>query len=142
MPAATFSNQQTAASRENAQSRPVGSEKPGRLISQPTVIAATLALDVATVIATGSLSFALWYEGGVGLGAVFAVVAVAAAVPAVLKSRWAYTIPALSSVAQQLAELALALFVAISAMIVVEVVAGVAVGPMRGWALHWFLFAL
>ncbi|MBX3528020.1 MAG: undecaprenyl-phosphate glucose phosphotransferase [Rhodoblastus sp.] len=142
MPAATFSNQQTAASRENAQSRPVGSEKPGHLISQPTVIAATLASDVATVIATGALSFALWYEGGVGLGAVFAVVAVAAAVPAVLKSRWAYTIPALSSLAHQLAELALALFVAISAMIVVNVVAGVAVGPMRGWALHWLLFAL
>ena len=142
MPAATYSTQQTAASRENAQPRPVGSEKPGRLISQPTVIATTLAADVATIVATGALSFALWYEGGAGPSALIAIAAVTAGVPAVLKSRWAYTIPALSSPAQQLAELALALFVAISAVIVVNVVAGVAVAPMRGWALHWFLFAL
>ena len=132
-----------ASSEQTSQAaRPAIGTRPDRLVSQPTVIATTLALDVATMIATGLATFALWYEGPLTVGAFMAIAAVAACAPIVLKSRWAYTIPALSSVAHQLAELALALFIAISALIIVNIVAGVDITPLRAWALHWYLFAL
>ena len=142
MPAAYASTEQTAASRDQAPPHPAVAERLDRLISQPTVIAATLAVDVATVVAAGALSYAIWFEGAAGVGAFMAMLAVAAVVPVVLKSRWAYTIPALSSLAHQLAELALALFVAISGLLIVNIVAGVDIAPIRAWAMHWYLFAL
>ncbi len=128
--------------RDQAADRPGAAPRPLRLVSQPTVIATTLAMDVATVIAAGFLSYGMWFDGPLTLGAFMAMAGVAACVPVVLKSRWAYTIPALSSVAHQLAELALALFAAIGVLMIVNIVAGVDIGPMRAWTLHWYLFAL
>jgi Undecaprenyl-phosphate glucose phosphotransferase len=142
MPAAFASSEQSAAQRDKAAPRPASAQRPTRLISQPTVIAVALTLDVATIFATGLLSFALWFDGALAPGAILAMAAIAACVPVVLKSRWAYTIPALSSVAHQTAEIAFALFIAISAFIIVNLVAGVDIGPMRSWALHWFGLAL
>ena len=131
-----------ATQHDQAAARVAPASRLDRLVSQPTVIAATLALDFVTVIAAGVATFVLWLEGSLTGGAVMAMALVAACVPVVLKSRWAYTIPALSSLANQLAELALALFVAISGLMIVNMVAGVDVAPLRAWTLHWYLFAL
>jgi len=136
MPIAVASTEQTAAPRDQAAARQA--PRPDRLISQPTVIAATLAADIAMIAGTGLLTF----DGATGASELLAILAVAAVAPIVLKSRWAYTIPALSSGAQQVAELALALFVSISGLLIVNIVAGVDVGPMRGWTLHWYVLAL
>ncbi len=131
-----------AAQRDKAAMRSTFAERPNRLVSQPTVIALTLAADVATNLAAGWITFFLWSNGAFGPATLLAIVSVAAIAPIVLKSRWAYTIPALSSIAQQIVEVALALFVAISGFLIVNIVAGVDVAPMRAWALHWFLLAL
>jgi len=139
---ALIASSETTTSRETAALRPAPAQRPDRLISQPTVIAVALATDIAAVVVMGLLTFRLWFDGAFGPGAMIAILAVAAITPAILKSRWAYTIPALSSVAQQIAELGLALFVAISAFVIANIVAGVNVAPMRDWAVHWFLFAL
>ncbi|HMN74088.1 MAG TPA: undecaprenyl-phosphate glucose phosphotransferase [Rhodoblastus sp.] len=142
MRAAFASSNQTAASRGAAAPRPSAAQSPDRLISQPAVIALTLAADVAVIVGAGLFTFWMWSGTVFGPGALVSVLLVAAVAPVVLKSRWAYTIPALSSVAQQIVELAIALFASISGLLIVNIVAGVDIASIRDWALHWFLVAL
>ncbi|MFT4098769.1 MAG: undecaprenyl-phosphate glucose phosphotransferase [Rhodoblastus sp.] len=142
MRAVFASSDQNAASRGEAAPRHIAAQPPERLISQPTVIALTLAADVAIVIGAGFFTFWMWSGVAFGPAVVVSVLAVAAVAPVILKSRWAYTIPALSSLSHQIVELAIALSLSISGLLIADIVAGVDISTIRDWALHWLLVAL
>ncbi|MFV0280386.1 MAG: undecaprenyl-phosphate glucose phosphotransferase [Rhodoblastus sp.] len=136
------SSEQGAASDEETTQRAIFMPRPERLVSQPSVIATTLALDLATTALAGFLTASEWFERTPKPGVIFTILVVALCTSFVLKSRWAYTIPALSSFVQQMAECALALLVAIGALVVIHMVAGVDIAPMRGSLLQWYALAL
>lgn len=111
---------------------------PVRLISQPMAIAATLAFDVLAIAATGLATHGSAIGSGLGLKSWAAILGVAIAAPIVLKSRWAYTIPALSRPAHQIAELGLALFLGLCAVAVATILFTSDIQSIRGWAMRWF----
>jgi Undecaprenyl-phosphate glucose phosphotransferase len=110
-----------------------------RLISQPAVIAGVLGFDVAANMIAGAVSCLSWYADDANLWLFVALIAVPAATALILQSRWAYTIPALSSAARQIVEVGFALIVALGGMIVVGVVTAADTEPLRGWALYWLI---
>ena len=113
---------------------------PARLVSQPSIIAFVLACDVAAVVASGLATHGRWYAAAdSGLVAALALATTVAIL--LLKSRWTYTIAALSSSGRQIGHIGVALLAAIGSLIVVAVLAGVSADPVRGWALEWFAAA-
>ena len=111
-----------------------------KLISQPAVIAAMLVSDLLTTVTAGLATHLHWYEGGQPELALSLAIASILTVT-IAKWRWAYTIANLTSWTNQIAETGRALFIALSALVVVHVIAGVDVTPLRGWAFEWFLVA-
>ena len=111
-----------------------------KLISQPPVIAAMLVSDMFTTTAAGLATHLRWYEGG-RPDMALSLVIVAVMTVLIAKWRWAYTIANLTSWTQQVAETGRALFLALSTLVVVHVIAGADVSPLRGWAFEWFLVA-
>ena len=115
---------------------------PDRLISQPACIAAVLLLDSGSIIAGGLIAF--WqvsptaFRAPPHLAATLGLVALAAML--ILRSRWNYTIPALSQPMKQVGETGLALLVALAAFLVVCVFAGTDVVPVRDWTGLWLIW--
>ncbi len=135
---AAFANSERTADASENILRSMGSSPSVRLISQPLVIAAVLALDVIAIAVTGLATHATALDGAPGVRTWMAIFGVALATPVILKSRWAYTIASLSRPAHQVAEVALALFLGLCAVAVATMLASADVAAIRYWALHWF----
>lgn len=135
---AAFANSERTADASENILRSTGSSPSVRLISQPLVIAAVLALDVIAIAVTGLATHATALDGAPGVRTWMAIFGVALATPVILKSRWAYTIASLSRPAHQVAEVALALFLGLCAVAVATMLASADVAAIRYWALHWF----
>ena len=135
---AAFANSERTADASENILRSTGSSPSVRLISQPLVIAAVLALDVIAIAVTGLATHATALDGAPGVRTWLAIFGVALATPVILKSRWAYTIASLSRPAHQVAEVALALFLGLCAVAVATMLASADVAAIRYWALHWF----
>ena len=113
---------------------------PGRLISQPAVIAAVLAFDLAAVALAGALTLARWH-GSPGLAALAALLLAPCAVVVVLQARFAYTIRALADPLQQAASAALALLAALGALVFAAVLVGEDAAALRFWVVEWLAAA-
>lgn len=134
----TASSSPIAAGPSAASRAPVAA--PARLVSQPMVIALVLACDVLTLMAVGAATRGRWYDGW-NLGAVLALVGVPAVFALVQKSRWVYTIAALTRPGRQIAAACVGLCAALCALIVLAVLVGAETAPARGWALQWLVGA-
>jgi Undecaprenyl-phosphate glucose phosphotransferase len=115
---------------------------PQLLISQPTVIAAVLTFDALATMAAGAVTYGQHAGASYDLRfLILALAGVGVGVLAVLGSRWAYTIPALSSATRQALEVALALLLSLAGFVVFGALTGAYAPAQRGWLLDWFLDA-
>ena len=110
---------------------------PGRMVSQPAVIAGVLCFDALATLGVGVATQGRWYRA-FDIWTLVVLAAVPAAVMLIQKARWAYTIPSLSRRAHQIVGAALALFGAMCGLIVAGVIFNTEIAPVRGWAIDWF----
>jgi Undecaprenyl-phosphate glucose phosphotransferase len=115
---------------------------PERLISQAAVIATILLFDGASILAGGLIAFeqrpATAFTHTFSLVAALCLVALATVL--IIRSRWGYTIPALSQPMKQIGQAGLALLLALAAFLIVSVFAETDVVAVRNWAGLWFIW--
>ncbi|MBL1258315.1 undecaprenyl-phosphate glucose phosphotransferase [Methylocystis sp. Sn-Cys] len=115
---------------------------PDQLIRQPAVIAGVILFDLFSVAAIGALThFAVFDGDPYGSSALLlALAGVAIGAAAILKMRWAYTVASLSHGLAQVANVGLALSLALGGLIVAEALFGTHLEQMRRWVPYWLAF--
>ncbi len=113
---------------------------PELLISQPAVIASVLLFDAAAMIGSGGATYYAWHAdaGYDVIFLAFSLAGVCCAALAILGLRWAYTIPALSTVTREAVDLALAQTLALAALVVCSALLNLYSAPLKGWLVDWF----